>query len=532
MQDVNPTFLISSTKKDGRILSKILVPLSSCFTYFKANFEKKLKFQPRFRAERVQIPTFLIFPNYLSQVEQHADSIRRNTGLRVLMRSSEHKFIPWTENEICVCTAGTFMNALSMKKIKISQLSLLIMDKVYGQGSSPFSKNSCLVSLFADCPVEQRPRILALTSLPSSAASTIITEICNKLDTVPYSPILDDDETDGKPSSVKIDYVEVEESLFETSFELFMFESIESLSHLHDFFKSNWNIVAVCTTSKTKLDCIPKVIKNASLLARNTNDLPLLRLSQLMSKWIDCLLILAIVKPLEVIEVMKADIEFVVENDSLLVDANKLKPVLEEIKAKLNEIEERVEGSADAPRKVELMNQLSIHKEKILVLVETKKIAEKLCRQLKDDPTEFNPECLKTENQHEVMGKFTNGHCQVIIAPAEFRSKFNAENCDVIISLLGAKFLKSFQGGDELKLIAFVTSKELERIEECEAVESSKDDLIRQLMIEFKSSFDPPFLQKVDEFLEVEQGCNESCTGAFSDPYDDNFQELAENLEV
>lgn len=112
--------------------------------------------------------------------------------MKVTRRSGEHKESSWLPEEICVCTHAMLLNAIKMKDIDMSQLSLVVLDEAH-EANSALSQYGLLLPHIAKCAPHQRPRVLAMTASPTGSNSTdmrqAITSLCEKLLSLPYTPL-------------------------------------------------------------------------------------------------------------------------------------------------------------------------------------------------------------------------------------------------------------------------------------------------------------------------------------------------------
>ena len=332
--------------------------------------------------------------------------IERNCGLKVIRRSSDHnKEQSWLERDIVVCTHAMLVNAIKMKQIDISQLSLLILDEVH-EANSPSSIYGLLLPYIKKCSPSQRPRVLALTASPSGANSTdmrqTISLLCDKLGALPFTPLVDDEKNTDTANNVSCHYISIHQTSFEVKFEDFVMEILDSLSKFHKFFNGNWKI-SVNVSIKLKINDALKVLSHASLVAQNTNDLMLRQLTQWMNKWIDSLDILEIFGPRKLLEYIRADLDFAEKNDALSKLVTQLGLFLITTRLSINRMEHEYDIAADSPRVTELLKHLMCHKsdsERILIFVERRNTAERLSRRLKEDPD------ISSMNPDFVVGKF------------------------------------------------------------------------------------------------------------------------------
>lgn len=466
--------------------------------------------------------------------------IERFTGLKVQRRSGEHKAdASWSASDISVCTAGMLNNAVKMKKIDVSQLSLLIFDEVH-EANSQHSDYGLLLPLITKCAATQRPRVLGLTASPSGAETDLqqaIVSLCSRLDAVPFSPILDDDKNTDKENDIKCDYVEIHKSPFQLRFETFVFDSVASLVQLHNFFEANWKEIPANVDVKIKTDAVLKILSHSRLVAHNTNDLALMQLTQVMNKWIDALDMLQIFGPRKLIDFIRADIAFVAKEDSVSALSSRLHPMLFTFTSKLNQMENEHHVTIDSPRVAALLSQLLLHQddqERILIFVDRRNTAERLCRRLKDHPIvgNMNPEYVignanggfPKELQQEVMEKFHNGECQVLVATSVLEQGIDVAACGVVICFDGIKSVKSIIQSrgrarkSSSKFIAFVTSDGRRRVNELTGMEVAMGFAIQQLMLKYNVRFDPHFDQEIEKFLNVG---HDDLAGAASDDVHD-----------
>lgn len=367
----------------------------------------------------------------LFQVEQQASVVERNTGLQVMRRCGEqNNRTPWTPNEICVCTPAMLLNGIKMKMVDMSQQSLLILDEVH-EANSSLSPYGLLLPYILKCPAAQRPRILGLSASPcSSNALNIhqsISSLCERLMAVPYTPLIDDISEIVK--TINCEFVGIYKSAFELKYEAFIIESLEKLSRLHSFFESNWNPIPLNVPTQIKIDIAVKSLSHSKIIAQNMADMALFELTQWMRKWIDSLDLLQIFGPQKLIDFIRADLKFVVRNGRLRKISPKIDAFVAQMQGDLERLVSENIVAENSPKLDELLRRLKAHlndEERILVFVNRRNTAERLCRKLKNelDLAHMNPSFVvgssgtnfPKELQQSILETFSRGECRVLIS--------------------------------------------------------------------------------------------------------------------
>lgn len=487
--------------------------------------------------------------SYFHKVEQQAAVIERNTGLTVMRRSGEqNNKTPWSSDEICVCTPAMLLNAIKLNQVDMSQQSLLILDEVH-EANSPNSPYGLLLPYIVKCPASQRPRVLGLSASPSSSNVTdirdSISSLCDRLLAIPYTPLIDDNTEIVK--SVNCEYVGIYKSIFELKYEAFVIESLEKLSSYHAFFNSNWNKVPFNVSTQNKIDIVVKSLSHSKMVAQNMADLPLFELTQWMRKWIDSLQLLEIFGPRKLMQFIQFDLKFTERNNSL----KRITPALVSFAAQMQLTIEGLESDnniADNSQKLqELLNRLKAHKddqERILIFVNRRNTAERLCRKLQDEPdiVNMNPMYIvgnsgsnfPKELQQSILEKFSKGECRVLVSTSVLEQGIDVAACGLVICFDGIRSVKSTIQSrgrarkDIANFVAFVASEEQRKANELTQKEISMDYAIRQLMVEYKSAFDSSVHLEIEKFLESDRlTVNEN---EYSDTEEDDESELLLNM--
>lgn len=458
-------------------------------------------------------------------MDQQAKTIEKNTGLKVTRRSGEHKESSWLPQEICVCTHAMLLNAIKMKEIDMSQLSLVVLDEAH-EANSALSQYGLLLPYIAKCAPHQRPRVLAMTASPTGSNSTdmrqAITSLCEKLLALPYTPLLDDEENGDEVQNTNCIYIPIHKTAFEIQFEDFVFESLERFAQQHKYFVSNWNQVPLNADTEIKVLGIVKVLSNARLVAQKDSDIRLLQLLQWMSKWVDALNMFQIFGPRKLLEFIIADLEFAQKNDALSEVSTGLMPLLERMRLSINRMQREYTISADSSRVEILLETLRSHsndQERIIVFVERRNTAERVCRRLRDDPiiSKMNPEFIvgnsngfPKEMQQSILENFHKGKCQVLVATTVLEQGIDVVACGVVICFDGVKSIKSIIQSrgrarkSSSKFLVFVPAgKQQQRVNELTNMEASMNLAIRQLMREKNSGFDEIMSNEIKTFLDA-----------------------------
>jgi ERCC4-related helicase len=470
------------------------------------------------KAQIFIVPTIVL-------VEQQSTTIERNTGLKVQRRSGEHNNnAPWSANEICVCTPAMLNQGIKKKQIDMSQISLLVFDEVH-EANSSLSEYGLVLPYIAKCHAPHRPRVLALTASPSGANTKnireCILELCSKMNALPFSPLVGDEKNTDEANGVSCEYIEIAKTAFELSFETFVFETLESLSNLHNFFDSHWKDVQVNVIAQHKANAIEKILSHSDGVSRHNNDEILFQLTMFMKKWLQTLELIRIFGPQKLVQFISADLEHADKNGSLSKIKTMLKPLLPTFRIKIAQMEARFSIAVDSSRTAMLMNKLNQYRNdnaRILVFVERRDTAERLSRRLQDDPNigRMNPEYvvgnssggLPKERQQEIMEKFRSGECQVIVATSVLEQGIDVAACNVVICFDGVKTIKSIiqsRGRARKKaasFIVFVSTEGRSRVNELTQMEHAMDSAIKQLMYEKNCKFEPNFDQEIEKFLD------------------------------
>lgn len=218
-------------------------------------------------------------------VDQQADNIEKNTGLKCHRRCSEHDSVPWNPQFICVSTPAMLVQAINFNEILMSQICLLVLDEVH-EAINSNSMYGKIVSELNSATALQRPRVLGLTASPTGTNKTNIMEtvecLCNKLSALPYTP---DRHSDELGQEVKCKYIENAVTPFEVAFEKLVFTVIQMISGCDPFFEANIQKLPANESAAMKTDKIVKNISDAHHYSVRRNDIRLLQLSALMKKW-------------------------------------------------------------------------------------------------------------------------------------------------------------------------------------------------------------------------------------------------------
>lgn len=468
-------------------------------------------------------------------VEQQAATIERNTGLKVMRRSSEHNSrVPWTSKEVAVCTPAMLNHGFKMKQIDMSQIALLVFDEVH-EANSPNSEYGLILPLIAKCHEPHRPRILALTASPSGVNTKSIREsilgLCDKLDALPFSPLVDDEKNTHQVKDVDCEYIDIGTTPFELCFEKFVFTTLENLAKLDSFFESNWNEVNSNVAANIRVHAVDKVLSHAESTARYQNNEKLFQLTRFMKKWSQSLDLLKIFGPKKLLEFIRSDLNYAYKSDSLKEIREEILAMIPSFLEKFSEMESKFNIESDSTRAAILMEKLKQHRtdtSRIIVFVERRMTAERICRRLQEDPdtSSLNPEFIvgmssggiSKERQQDIMKKFRDGTCQVLIATSVLEQGIDVAACNVVICFDGVKSIKSIiqSRGRARKqaasFIVFVSTEGRSRVNELTSKELEMDYAIQQLMHEKDSKIEIEMDQEIDNFL------------------DGNFEETVENI--
>lgn len=291
----------------------------------------------------------------------------------------------------------------------------------------------------------------------------------------------------------------------------------------HKYFVSNWNEVPVNADTEIKVLGIVKVLSNARLVAQKDSDIRLLQLLQWMSKWVDALNMFQIFGPRKLLEFIIADLEFAQKNDALSEVSIGLLPLLERMRLSINRMQREYTISADSSRVEILLETLRSHsndQERIIVFVERRNTAERVCRRLRDDPVvgQMNPEFIvgnsnggfPKEMQQSILESFHKGKCQVLVATTVLEQGIDVVACGVVICFDGVKSIKSIIQSrgrarkSSSKFLVFVPAgKQQQRVNKLTNMEASMNLAIRQLMREKNSGFDETMSDEIKKFLDA-----------------------------
>lgn len=505
---------------------------------------------------------FFILQNYQPhvyrvQVEQQASVIEKSTGLKVIRRSSEHvngDKIQWTAGDICTCTSAMLLNAIKLKQVDMSQFSLLILDEVHEAGSenSTYGK---LLPYILKCLPTHRPRVVGLTASPSSSCSkdlrSNILTLCNRMGAKPYTPPEEPEKYEECPNNINCSYISISKSHFEIQFENFVFNFLEKLSQLHDYFKSNMKEIPQNIHIKCKIAAIVKIISNAHHYALHSNDLALQQINNWMSKIIDSLNVLQVFGPKKLIEFIKADLNFAKKNDAFSEISAKITPLIAYMTTAIHQMEISGSIQTDSPKMSALLAELKRYQntdERILVFVDRRNAAERLCRRLRNDTEvgKMSPEFVvgtsggdfSKEMQQEALRKFKRGECKVLVATSVLEQGIDVIACGVVICFDGVKSIKSIIQSRgrarkrSAKFIALVTDDKQLKTYELTKMEILMKQAIEQLMIECGSALDPELDAEIAKFLENGQDGVEPSLGNEDEDDDDDDDDDQEDYEL
>ncbi|KAJ6638405.1 RNA-dependent RNA polymerase 1, partial [Pseudolycoriella hygida] len=158
----------------------------------------------------------------------------------------------------------------------------------------------------------------------------------------------------------------------------------------------------------------------------------------------------------------------------------------------------------------QLLHRLKKHlndNERILVFVDRRSTAERLCRKLRNESEldKMNPLYIvgnaasdfPKELTQSILEKFSNGECRVLISTSVLEQGIDVAACGLVICFDGVKSVKStIQSRGRARksvasFVAFVAKDDQRKANELTQLEMSMNYAIRQLMIEYNSNFDP-----------------------------------------
>lgn len=455
-------------------------------------------------------------------VDQQAKSIEKNTGLKALRLSGEHKEepAPWRSEFVCVCTPAMIVQAIDFKELLVSQISLIIFDEVH-EAINENSNYGKIVSKLSSATSVQRPRILGLTASPSGTNKTNITEIvqklCSLLYALPYAP---DNYNDDIGKDVKRNYVEIEHKSFEIKFEQLVFDMIQMLAKLDPFFEKNIVKIHPNISSTQKVDSIVSHVNEARYHATQTNDMMLLQLSAFMKKWIDALDLLKIFGPKRTLEDIQFDLDHMCTNENFKVITTLCQGILTSARNGIRSLNSQCSPNESSTRVSKLLHEISKYKNndtRILVFVERRFTAERLCRSLAEheDTRELNPSYLigntagdfPRELQQEVLKKFRNGESKLLVATSVAEQGMDVASCGVVVCFDGIKSLKSIiqsRGRARQNLAnftVFVQSGKSCNVLELSNLETTMNYAVKLLMMRMNSTFEPSIENEIQKFL-------------------------------
>lgn len=317
-----------------------------------------------------------------------------------------------------------------MGQVDMSQQSLLVLDEVH-EANSPLSTYGLLLPYLLKCAASQRPRVLGLSASPTASNTSdmrhSISQLCDKLLALPYTPLVDDNSESVK--KVNCEFVGIYKSLFELKYEAFIIESLQQLSRFHSFFESNWNPIPLNVSTQIKIDIIVKSLSHSKIIAQNMADVALYELTQWMRKWIDSLDLLQIFGPRKLIDFIRADLKFVERNNTLKTISPTIGTFVAQMQTGIERLVSENTITDNSPKVDELLRRVKAHlndEERILVFVNRRNTAERLCRKLKDeaDLIQMNPAFVvgssgsnfPKELQQSILEMFSRGECRVLIS--------------------------------------------------------------------------------------------------------------------
>lgn len=333
-------------------------------------------------------------------------------------------------------------------------------------------------------------------------------------------------------------------------YETFVIDSLEKLSRYHSFFDSNWKSVPFNVSTQNKIDIVVKTLSHSKVVAQNMGDMPLFELAQWMRKWIDSLDLLQIFGPRKLLEFIKADLKFVQRNDTLKGISPALVTFVAQMQLSIERLVSSENDIAENSHKLhELLRRLRAHEndqERILIFVNRRNTAERLCRKLKneDDIANMNPMYIvgnagsnfPKELQQSVLEKFSKGECRVLVSTSVLEQGVDVAACGLVICFDGVKSVKSTIQSrgrarkDIAHFVAFVASDQQRKANELTQMEISMDYAIRQLMVEYKSAFDPSVNQEIEKFLDSDRLAANENENEYSDTEETDENELLLNM--
>jgi ERCC4-related helicase len=260
----------------------------------------------------------------------------------------------------------------------------------------------------------------------------------------------------------------------------------------------------------------------SEVVARNQDDRVLFQVTFYMRKLAQSLDLLRVFGPQKLLEFIRSDLTFANTNDSLSHIKEEVLAMIPAFNQKMSQMEVLSSLEADSTRAATLVEKLKEHKgesSRIIVFVERRNTAERLCRKLQSEPevSSMNPEYLvgnssanpiPKERQQEIMQKFRDGECQLIIATSVLEQGIDVAACNVVICFDGVKSLKSIiqSRGRARKqsatFIVFVSTGGRDRMNLLTLMERDMNYAIQELMHEKNSRIDADLEEEIDNFLD------------------------------
>lgn len=509
------------TPKDSQWRSFFFSCVNNTLLCLPTGFGKTLIAQMLMKAYRdlnpKQIQVFVVPTIVL--VQQQSVSIEMNTGLKVQQRSGEHgDHVPWKSDEIAVCTPAMLLQAFEFGEILMSQLCLLVLDEAH-EAINSNSNYGKLANKLKECLPHQRPRILALTASPSGTnnldVNTTVESLCKKLFAKPFIPPRYKDEFKQK---INCNFIEIKKNIFEVEYEKFVFQIFRKLGELDNYFNCyNLNYHENIPT-QTKVNEALNVISQTKTMSLQEHKHKLLEIAMFMKKWIDSLDFLRIFGPQKLLIDIRKDLKSPQTIQKILdIDANH---IFQLIDSELTRLESFMLFCPNSSRVEQLMKEIEKYRDtktRILVFVQRRFTAERLCRSLQEHEItkSMNPDYVignsegdfPKELQEEKLKKFKSGKCQILVCTSVLEQGVDVASCGLVICFDGINSLKSIiqSRGRARQTIAnyvvFVSPNHVSKMNQLSNLEQTVEYVVKNLMTKYDSTFEESYESEINDYL-------------------------------
>lgn len=254
---------------------------------------------------------------------------------------------------------------------------------------------------------------------------------------------------------------------------------------------------------------------------------------------IDSFDLLKIFGPKRTIEDIQKDLNFLNRNANFKVIAALCQEVMIYAQAELSRLATYNLIDQESSRVSRLLNELQHYKNddtRILIFVDRRFTAERLCRSLTDNciTKEMNPQYIigntagdyPRELQQEILKKFRQGDSRLLVATSVLEQGLDVASCGVVVCFDGIKSLKSIiQSRGRARqnfanFIVFVSPEKRYNVSNLKDLESTMNYAVKNLMIKFRSAFDPVMENEIQRFLCASDV--ENCEPEDVDDYDED----------